>query len=199
MDSKANSKGKDGKVNQTDHTGHSLQAEMPYPSVALLKGIKQFLIEKASGTVISLGKLHVTGPSYFRIFISANLYVTRIDDLPVAQKKALDLIKKFLDPLKGGKDGMGWEFQKILRISDIHSLFSDIPEVEYVDSVFVRIEIDKSNLMSVHRSDIDKPIDEHILSETNSDTDAITSKLLPHSLLYDGKAHNLTMKISSQK
>ena len=53
---------------------------MPYPSIVLLRNIKQYLTTTASDTVVSSGKLHITGPSYFRIFISANLYVTTMDD-----------------------------------------------------------------------------------------------------------------------
>ena len=46
--------------------------------------------------------------------------------IPIAERKALDPIKKFLDPLAGGKDGKGWEFRKILSISDVYSLLSSI-------------------------------------------------------------------------
>ena len=101
--------------------------------------------------------------------------------------------------MKEVKDGKGWEFQKILSISDVYSLFSGIPEVKYIDNVFVRIELDEYNVINLENSNSDKLRNEYILSETNNDTNAITSILLPHSLLCDGKAHNLTMIISNKK
>ena len=43
MDSKVNNKGQDDKVSQADNSGTSQKEEMPYPSVSLLRNIKQFL------------------------------------------------------------------------------------------------------------------------------------------------------------
>ena len=182
-----------------DKTGPSLIEEMPYPSVPLLRNIKQFLNRTASDTVVSPENLHVTGPSYFRINISADLFVNTIDDLPIAGRKALDLIKKFLDPLRGGKGGKGWEFQKILSIYDVYALFSSIPEVKYIDNVFVKIELDEENIVNLENSNSDKPRNEYVLSEANNNINAITSMLLPYSLLCDGNAHNITMRISNHK
>ena len=88
IDTTNSNKGKDDKVSQADTSGTSLKEEMPYPSIVLLRNIKQYLSTTASDTVVSPEKLHITGPSYFRIFISANLYVTAIDDLPIAERKA---------------------------------------------------------------------------------------------------------------
>jgi hypothetical protein len=199
IESTGHNKGKDDKASHTDIKGISLKEEMPYPSIVLLRNIKQYVDSKASDTVISTEKLHITGPSYFRVFVSANLYVTAIDDLPIAEKKALDLIKKFLDAFEGGKDGKGWEFGKILSISDVYSLLSSVDEVKYIDNVLVRIELDEYNVIKLENSNNDTLKKEYILSETNNDIDAITSILLPHSLLCDGSAHNLTMRISNYK
>ena len=188
---------KDDKVSISSDNGTYPKEEMPYPSIALLRNIKQYLSKTASDTVVSLGKLHIRGPSYFRIFISANLYVTTINDFPITERKALGLIKKFFDPLEGGKYGKGWEFRKILSISDVYSLLSGISEVKHIDNVFARIELDKQNVINFEKSNNDKLRTEFILSETGKDIEAIISMLSPHSLLCDGKAHNLTMRIDT--
>ena len=62
---------------------------------------------------------------------------------------------KFLDPFEGGKDGKGWEFRKILSISDVYSLLSGIPEVKYIENVFVRIELDEYNVIGFGNSNTD--------------------------------------------
>jgi hypothetical protein len=185
------------KGSQTNREFHVMECA-PYPQVDFLRNIKQYVNKMAIDTVISSGRLHISGPFYFRIFISANLHVEAMDDLPIAERKALSLINRLLDPIGGGKEGTGWEFRKILNISEIYELFSSIPEVKHVDKVSARYVLDQFGEANMKGKNINGLKKEFILSETSGgdDIETIMSALLPHSLLSDGTAHSLRMMLS---
>jgi len=90
------------------------------------------------------------------------------------------LIKKFLNPVIGGKEGKGWEFKKIVNISDIYWLLSSIKEIDHIDNVSLKIEYGDST-------------NETIIDD--KDNKKIESKLLVHSLLSEGDEHNLQIRL----
>ena len=187
-----------GRESPLIHSEIFAREQILYPSIELVRNVRQYLYKTASETVVSSARLHVTGPSYFRVYISANLYVSKMEDLPTAQRKARELIRKFLDPVEGGRDGKGWEFRKILGISEIYGLLSGVPEVNHIDSVAMKIELDEVTQTDSERKKGDNKSDrEFIISETSSEAiDIIDSVLLPHSLIHEGNTHNLNMMVS---
>ncbi len=176
--------------------------ERPYPSIELLDNIHDYLSSRSSNIIISNNMLNITGPIYFKVTVSAEIFVKKLNDIVTVEKRALELIKNFLHPIKGGFDGNGWEFGKLLCTSDLYRLFSMIKDVEYVTNISFKIQFDEDGFYQNISLGVDEDIVEDKFKEvfttpitdsndSNSNND---SKLPPSSLLYSSNNHNLQVK-----
>jgi len=101
----------------------------PIPGPEFLAAVQTYLDRRRPLTT----EVHVVGPTYVPVTVTATLHVTRIrPDLAAQAQKALDL---FFDPLKGGHDGKGWPFGRAVVESELMSMLSSLPGVEFVDHV----------------------------------------------------------------
>lgn len=51
------------------------------------------------------------------------------------QRKLLEQVYQFLNPVTGGKEGQGWPLGQVLHKSDLMALFQQFPEVLYVETL----------------------------------------------------------------
>ena len=182
-----------------DNSGNLLGK--PYPSIELLDNIRDYLMSRSSNVLISNNKLNISGPIYFKVTVSAEIFVKNLDDIVTVEKLALEAIKNFLHPTKGGFDGYGWEFGKSLCASDLYMLFSRLEGVEYVTNISTNIKFDEDNF----NENISVGVNEDIVEEKFMDvfvtpiTDSKHSnsnynRLPPSALLYSNDNHNLKVK-----
>jgi hypothetical protein len=187
LDNNQDSKNNDNKYQSIVGTGTSALSlddqKRPTPSFGLIANIKQFLSKISEDNIILPNRLNIAGPDYFKVSITATIYSITIDNMPIVEKKSLELLKIFLNPVNGGKEGKGWEFKKISTISDIYWLLSSIKEIDHIDHISLKVQYsDGKNEMIVNDND-------------NNDNNNIESKLKVHSLLSEGDEHNLQIKL----
>lgn len=107
----------------------------PSPTEELIELVESFLKERTSNT----GELKVTGPLYYRVDVKAELFTTDLGAVHEIENQVKAKIKEFLHPLKGGKDGNGWDFGQVPSESDFYSLFEKCDGVSYVKTVDVNL------------------------------------------------------------
>ncbi len=111
------------------------------PSPELKMQVQSYLAERAVNTVVSAGRLRVTEPVYMEISIYAILTAENMDIVSVVENTAVDRLNHFMDPLRGGYDGAGWEIGQQPHISMFYSLLKAIPGVNFVEKVSMTVKI----------------------------------------------------------
>ncbi len=109
-----------------------------YPSMGLIENIKSYLEKVSSNIVVFSNHIHVRGPVYYGVSVTAKVYVKSIDDVYETRAKALGLLSDFLNPQDGGVDRKGWDFGKILYPSDFYWLISQIKQVHHIENVSIK-------------------------------------------------------------
>ena len=103
----------------------------PTPGPDFLAAVTRFLGRRRPLTT----ELHVVGPTYVRVTVSATLHVaTAQPGLAAAAQAALDA---FFDPLTGGPVGTGWPFGRGVLESDLMATLARVPGVLHVDDVAI--------------------------------------------------------------
>ena len=104
--------------------------DRPQPSEALLELVRRYLERRRPLTT----ELHVVGPSYVAVRVTATLHVRRGNAVgaAAAAQAALDV---FFDPLHGGPRGTGWPLGRDVIESEVLATLNALPGVIYVDGV----------------------------------------------------------------
>jgi hypothetical protein len=117
----------------TGSAGTGAGRVLPTPDPALLTGLAAFFEPRRLLTT----RLHVVGPRYRAVRISADI-VGRDDAAPepvlAAARAAL---ADFLDPLDGGPEGTGWPFGRPVWTSEVIAVLAGLPLVAYVEDATV--------------------------------------------------------------
>jgi hypothetical protein len=109
------------------------EEDEPAPTLELKKVVDAYLSERCSPVI----SLRVEGPEYIEVSVRADVFPTSMDMAPLAEKEALTRLKEFLHPLTGGEEGKGWEFGRLVCLSDIYALLEGITEIDHVEHVTV--------------------------------------------------------------
>ena len=122
------------------------QPEPPQPPDDLRAALSSLLDERRILTT----RLHVVGPSYVPVQISANLALQPDAPPDEALQVAQAALASFLDPLDGGPDGSGWPFGRIVSAAEIYPVLEQLSLVDYVEDVAIngadRQELDAPEL-----------------------------------------------------
>lgn len=101
------------------------------PRPELLAALKGFFRDRQ---VVST-RLHVAGPTYVAVSISATLYL-RDDALPdQVRSVAPKALAAYFDPRSGGQDGKGWSFGREVLASEVYARLDASSGVEFVKDV----------------------------------------------------------------
>jgi len=101
----------------------------PTPGADFLAAVTRYLMPRRPLTT----ELHVVGPRYVRVSVTATLHVTGARGRLADQAQAA--LDAFFDPLAGGPEGTGWPFGRGVLESDLIDLLAKLPGVAYVDGV----------------------------------------------------------------
>jgi hypothetical protein len=77
-------------------------------------------------------RVHVVPPRYVTVGVRATLVISTTMRPQDVHKAALDALKSFLDPIKGGPRGKGWPFGRSVYVSDVYQLLAGLPGVKLV-------------------------------------------------------------------
>jgi hypothetical protein len=77
-------------------------------------------------------RLHVSGPRYVGIGVHLTLKVRSRSLADAIRERAVQALREFFDPLRGGADGRGWPFGRDVYVSELYQLLSDLDGVVQV-------------------------------------------------------------------
>jgi Baseplate J-like protein len=100
----------------------------PEPSAGLLHTVKGYLDRRR----IVCTRIEIVGPQYLEVRVSGRVHVrphTNAARVKLAIVQALDA---FLDPRRGGPNGLGWPFGRDVYRGEILQVIDEVPGVDYV-------------------------------------------------------------------
>jgi Baseplate J-like protein len=117
-----------------------LSIPAPIPSEDLLQEVSDYLEARRPVTTL----LQVTYPRYLPINVQGNIKVWQraldiglVTSTAQVQDDIIAKIKKFLHPLLGGVDGMGWEIGQEIVISTLFEFIQPVPDVGFISDLKV--------------------------------------------------------------
>ena len=99
------------------------------PSKALLARVAAYLDERRLLTT----RVQVTAAQRFRIGIRLRLVLEADATSAEVLTRATAALLRWLDPLTGGPDGLGWPFGRPVYLSEIYGVLDALPGVDYVE------------------------------------------------------------------
>jgi phage-related baseplate assembly protein len=109
---------------------------IPEPGPDMLCAVEQYLNRRRTLTT----ELHVISPSFVTVAVRATLHTGTDVDSKSLIADAQSRLNTFLDPLRGGADGLGWPIGRDVYQSEVMTLLNAIPGVNYVDDVGLVVE-----------------------------------------------------------
>jgi predicted phage baseplate assembly protein len=110
--------------------------DRPVPSVAMLREVAGYLERRRPLTT----ELHVVGPEYVGVEVSATLHVAHTaTDVSEAARAALD---RFFHPLWGGQDETGWPLGRDVLESEVLAVLASVPGVVFADGLTIGVRLE---------------------------------------------------------
>lgn len=106
-------------------------AAQPTPGLELLEIVRAFLQARSAPFV----DVHVSGPKWSAVRVSANLAALSPDLLPHLLAEATTTIRAFLHPLYGNVSSSGWDFGRRPHASDLYRALSGLAGLDYIESL----------------------------------------------------------------
>jgi len=105
----------------------------PQPPKGLLENIRDFLAQKALGTIFE--NIHVIGPGFEEINITAEVKPVRPEESSIVERRIIKNLEAFFHPLTGGEKGEGWNFGRNVYKSEIYAVIERTEGVRHVKNV----------------------------------------------------------------
>ena len=109
------------------------QADQPVPSLGLLEHVDAYLRARCPPAM----RTHVSGPRWIRVTVRAAVVATADAAAARLLGDLRGAITRFLHPLTGGEQGLGWDFGRIPRRSHLYRLLARFPGVHHIESLAV--------------------------------------------------------------
>lgn len=103
----------------------------PVPSTELLRRVKHFLEERRLLTT----KIHVVKPQYAEISINVEVIRTTSGSSEALRRAVEERLRRFLNPLVGGRDAKGWSFGRDVLKLDLYHVIEDVEGVDVVHKI----------------------------------------------------------------
>jgi hypothetical protein len=110
----------------------------PVPSLELIRRVQEYIDERKSPLV----QLTVAEPLYVKIRVTVTIAPTSLEVASEVKMAVLERLNRFLHPLVGGFEGVGWGFGRMPHDSDLYYLIETIPGVDHITSLQMEKEKD---------------------------------------------------------
>jgi len=100
-------------------------------AAALLATVQRYLERRR----LLSGEIHVIGPHYTTVAVSARLQARQETDRRALVRQARGALEAFFHPLRGGPEGRGWPVGRAVYRSELLALLNDLEGVLYVDEL----------------------------------------------------------------
>jgi hypothetical protein len=112
----------------------------PYPSFGLREQVRKYIEQRAPADIAALHRIHVTGPTYLAVGISARIAPVDASQAGAVEKAVRAALERFLHPLFGGPGGAGWDLGRDLFMSDIAAELERTPGVDHIGELALVID-----------------------------------------------------------
>ena len=109
----------------------------PQPDDELVARVRSYLAARASATVST--RIRVIGPVYQPVSVVAEIVPRRPEDAGAIEINVRGRLDAFLHPLRGGRDGRGWQVGQSVPLSQIASLIEATDGVDYARDVSLQV------------------------------------------------------------
>jgi predicted phage baseplate assembly protein len=107
----------------------------PCPSLELRRSVKDYLRDRAPSSVAAGERIVVRPPDYVTVGIQANIFVTTLEKAAAAETQARKTLEEFLHPVRGGPEGLGWDFGRPISKSDVFAVLERIADIDRVEEL----------------------------------------------------------------
>jgi hypothetical protein len=121
--------------------------DKPLPNLELIRHVRDYLDHRRTPTA----DLVIVGAEYVCVHVETELALSLPEDASRVQLEAERQLVRFLHPLSGGFDGAGWDFGRRPHKSDLYALLEQVPGVEYVRTLQVTEEEERSGAAKTDR------------------------------------------------
>jgi uncharacterized phage protein gp47/JayE len=107
----------------------------PYPSFGLRDRVRRFVAERAPADLAAADQIYVTGPDYQPVDVTATLVISDPAEAGAVERAAHEAIAAFLNPLRGGPAGNGWQPGEDVYVSDLAAVVERTAGVDYASEL----------------------------------------------------------------
>lgn len=111
------------------------QEPRPWPSFGLREQVRKFIEVRAPADLAAARQIHITGPDYLPIDVSATVAPVDPAEAGEVETRAREALGQFLHPLRGGPEGRGWALGRDVFLSDVATVLERVPGVDYVEEL----------------------------------------------------------------
>jgi predicted phage baseplate assembly protein len=110
--------------------------DRPEPTAVLLMTVQRYLERRR----VLTSEIHVVGPQYTTVAVSARLHARLDVDRLVLIREAQCALDRWFHPLKGGPDGQGWPIGRAVYRAELLALLNDLQGVLYVEDMSWQVD-----------------------------------------------------------
>jgi hypothetical protein len=99
--------------------------------------VSQNLNRQSSNLLFPVQDIHVRGANYIKIHVEVTVVPVSLEATARVDEGVMKALKRYIHPLTGGRQGMGWEFGKSICRSEIFALLESISDVDYVKELTI--------------------------------------------------------------
>ena len=115
----------------------------PSPDLPLLRQVKTCLRARQAPDA----EVIVMAPEYVLVTIEARIVAANPDAGASVVTKCEETLEKYLHPVGGGPEGVGWEFGRRPHESDLYALLESIRDLDHVESFEMRLREERPGLL----------------------------------------------------
>lgn len=104
--------------------------------------VLSYLEGKAEGLLLQNGNLFVTAPQWIRMKIQTEIYVADHQQVLQVEREADGAIARFLDPVSGGYEGMGWQLGRLPEYTQMKRCLQSLSGVYAVRQLWISYELE---------------------------------------------------------
>ncbi len=115
--------------------------QRPEPTAAMLATVQRYLEPRR----VLTGELHVVGPQYTVIAVSATLHTSAEVDRRDLVRRAREALSQFFHPLRGGSNGSGYPIGRAAYRAEVLALLNELEGVQCVEDLSWRVNGGNTN------------------------------------------------------
>jgi hypothetical protein len=110
----------------------------PQPDDEMSARVRAYLRDRAPATLRD--RIRVIGPDYLPVSVVAEIVPARPEDAQSVEDAVRERLDSFLHPLRGGRDGRGWQVGEGVPLSQVAAIVEGTPGVDFARQLGLRVD-----------------------------------------------------------